>query len=163
MIGNGGMYSLKEAAEACGRGKPAILKAIQKGRISAQKNPLGEWVIDPSELHRVYPPVVRGNTGVGSAIEQQETGRETQEMEALKRENALLREQSELLKDERQDLRRRLDEEASERRKSAEEIRRLTLMLTYQPPTKPEAAPVTTEQQSKGKLWEKLFGSSSKK
>ncbi len=29
------MYSLKEAAEAVGVGKPAILKAIQKGRISA--------------------------------------------------------------------------------------------------------------------------------
>ncbi|HRW57963.1 MAG TPA: hypothetical protein P5185_09415, partial [Oscillospiraceae bacterium] len=49
------MYSLKEAATQTGRGKPAILKAIQKGRISAKKNELGEWQIDPAELHRVYP------------------------------------------------------------------------------------------------------------
>jgi hypothetical protein len=50
-------YSLKEAAAAAGKGKPAILKAIQSGRISAQKNPNGEWQIEPAELHRVYPPV----------------------------------------------------------------------------------------------------------
>ena len=53
------LCSLKEAAESCGRGKPAILKAIQKGTISAKKNPLGEWEIDPAELHRVYKPVAR--------------------------------------------------------------------------------------------------------
>lgn len=154
------MYSLKEAAEACGRGKPAILKAIQKGTISARKNQLGEWEIDPSELHRVYKPVKRGNTQEGNTIERRETMDESRETEALRRENALLREQTELLKDERQDLRRRLDEEAAERRKSAEEIRRLTLLLTHQPKPKPEAAPASqpTEPQGKGKLWEKLFG-----
>src|SRR3954452_13389600 len=37
-------------------GKPAILKAIQKGRISAKKDDHGQWWIDPAELHRVYPP-----------------------------------------------------------------------------------------------------------
>src|SRR5215207_2896706 len=50
------MYTLKEAAEAVGMGKPAILKAIQKGRISAKKDDHGQWWIDPAELHRVYPP-----------------------------------------------------------------------------------------------------------
>lgn len=152
------MYSLKEAAEACGRGKPAILKAIQKGRISATKSQLGEWEIDPSELHRVYPPVKRGNTQVGNTVERWETAEESRETEALRRENILLREQTELLKDERRDLRRRLDDEAAERRKSADEIRRLTLLLTHQP--KPEAAPAAppTEQRGKGKLWEKLLG-----
>lgn len=50
-------YSLSEAAKAVGRTKPALLNAIQKGRISAKKNDLGQWEIDPSELHRVYRPV----------------------------------------------------------------------------------------------------------
>jgi predicted RNase H-like nuclease (RuvC/YqgF family) len=156
------MYSLKEAAEACGRGKPAILKAIQKGRISANKNQLGEWEIDPSELHRVYKPIVPRSTHHGSTVERWETPVEPLETEVLRRENAFLREQTELLKDERHDLRRRLDEEAAERRKSADEIRRLTLLLTHQPEPKPEATPAaqptpetTTD---KGRLWQKLFG-----
>ncbi|MDD5272409.1 MAG: hypothetical protein PHU14_06775 [Methylovulum sp.] len=150
------MYSLKTAAEACGRGKPAILKAIQKGRISANKNQLGEWEIDPSELHRVYPPVNKGTTQEGSSVERQEAVKEALETEALRRENALLREQTEILKEERQDLRRRLDEEAADRRKSAEEVRRLTLLLTYQPEQKAETPPEPPAKKSK--LLEKLFG-----
>lgn len=127
------MYSLKTAAEAVGRGKPAILKAIQKGTISAKKNPLGEWEIDPSELHRVYPLISIGNTKERNSIERYETAGETLETDALKREIALLREQTEILKEERQDLRKRLDEETTDRRKSAEEVRRLTLLLTHRP------------------------------
>ena len=33
-------------------------KAIKSGRISAQKGDTGSFHIDPSELHRVYPPTV---------------------------------------------------------------------------------------------------------
>ena len=51
------MYSLREAARAVGRGKPTILKAIKAGRLSAEKDALGQWRINPAELHRVYPPV----------------------------------------------------------------------------------------------------------
>jgi hypothetical protein len=51
------VYSLRDAARAVGRGKPAILKAIKAGRISAEKDALGQWRIDPAELHRVYPLV----------------------------------------------------------------------------------------------------------
>jgi hypothetical protein len=155
------MYSLKTASEAVGRGKPAILKAIQKGTISAKKNPLGEWEIDPSELHRVYPLINIGNTKEGNGVERYEITKETVETDALKRENALLREQTDILKEERQDLRRRLDDEAAERRKSAEEIRRLTLMLTYKPEPKAEVLPEATA--NKGKLWEKLFGRTNNK
>src|SRR3954447_22404709 len=50
-------YSLKQAGEATGRSKPSILRAIQTGKISAKKNEMREWEIDPAELHRVYPPV----------------------------------------------------------------------------------------------------------
>ena len=122
-------YSLKQAAEAVGRGKPAILRAIQKGIISAQKNSKNEWLIDPAELHRVYPPVASN----GALNVQTERYATLEATEVLQRENALLREQIELLKDERQDL-RRLDDEAAERRK-------LTALLTHQPEPKPEAAP----------------------
>ena len=50
-------YSLRQAADATGRAKPTLLRAIQAGKISAKKNELGEWEIDPAELHRIYPPV----------------------------------------------------------------------------------------------------------
>lgn len=50
-------YTLGQAAKATGKSKPAIFDQIKKGRISAQKNELGRYEIDPSELHRLYPPV----------------------------------------------------------------------------------------------------------
>src|SRR3954452_18883771 len=55
-------YSLKQAGEATGRTKPTILRAIKTGKISAKKNEMGEWEIEPAELHRVYPPVTEGIT-----------------------------------------------------------------------------------------------------
>src|SRR5512132_4649751 len=70
------MYSLKQAADAVGRGKPAVLKAIKAGRISAHKNENGEWQIDPAELHSVYP--IHPGTGSGTTTgERQETPNET--------------------------------------------------------------------------------------
>lgn len=49
-------YTLGQAAKATGKQKSTILDSIRKGRISAVKNDLGRYAIDPSELHRVYPP-----------------------------------------------------------------------------------------------------------
>ena len=51
------VYTPRTAAEAVGMTRQGILKAIRTGRISAKKNPVGEWEIDPAELHRVYPPM----------------------------------------------------------------------------------------------------------
>ena len=97
------MYSLKEAAERTGRGKPAILKAIQKGRISAKKNDIGEWQIDPAELHRVYP-AVSGTIAGNDSGERWETVKETN---VLQREVEILREvrrrDYELIEDLRKD------------------------------------------------------------
>ena len=45
-------YSLKQAAEATGKTRPTILRAIQKGKISAVRHEVtGAWQIDPAELH----------------------------------------------------------------------------------------------------------------
>lgn len=51
-------YTLGEAAKATGKSKATISKAIKNGRISAHKDETGTFCIDPSELHRVYPPTV---------------------------------------------------------------------------------------------------------
>ena len=82
------MYSLKQAADAVGRGKPAILKAIKGGRISAQKDDNGQWRIDPAELHRVYPMV----TGNGSGTAAGEREKIPRSASNLDREIDLLRE-----------------------------------------------------------------------
>lgn len=74
------MYSLKQAADAVGRGKPAILKAIKNGRISAKKNDNGQWQIDPAELHRVYPARIAGNGSDTITGELQETHKETRDL-----------------------------------------------------------------------------------
>jgi excisionase family DNA binding protein len=52
------VYTLGEAAKATGKSKATISKAIKSGRISAHKDETGTFQIDPSELHRVYPPTV---------------------------------------------------------------------------------------------------------
>lgn len=52
------VYTLGEAAKATGMSKATISKAIKNGRISASKDETGTFRIDPSELHRVYPPTV---------------------------------------------------------------------------------------------------------
>jgi hypothetical protein len=51
------MYTIATAAAAVGRNKTAILRAINAGRISVAKDEDGEWIIDPAELHRIYPPL----------------------------------------------------------------------------------------------------------
>lgn len=48
-------YTLGAAAKATGKSKTTIQRAIAKGRISASKGDNGRYVIEPSELHRVFP------------------------------------------------------------------------------------------------------------
>jgi hypothetical protein len=47
----------REAGIRVGKTRQAIIKAIRKGTISAEKDASGEWRIEPVELFRVYPPV----------------------------------------------------------------------------------------------------------
>lgn len=132
------VYTLGEAARTVGKGKTTILKAIKSGRISAKKDTKGQWSIDPAELHRVYEPV-NVNSSPKDESERQTTPSELIELRVQVKG---LREQNDLLKDERNDLRRRLDSESEERRK-------LTMMLTDQrtgSPEKPADAPLTVWQ-----------------
>ena len=56
------MLTLAEAAKETGLTKPAIFKAIKNGRVSATKDDKGQWMIDPAELFRVYPPAAKKET-----------------------------------------------------------------------------------------------------
>ena len=55
------MYNLATAAAAVGRNKNAILRAIEAGKIPTSQDKNGEMLIDPADLHRVYPPLRTGD------------------------------------------------------------------------------------------------------
>ena len=48
-------YTLAEAAGACGVNRSTILRAIKSGKISGQRDDSGAWLVEPVELHRVFP------------------------------------------------------------------------------------------------------------
>lgn len=153
-------YNLVEAAEAVGKNKSTILAAIKSGKISARKNELGGWEIEPAELHRVYPPVAHNrlhtveNELGATAGGLHETDAELVELrvkvEFLERQLGQEREF-------RQELSRRLDQEAEERR-------RLTYLLTDQSTknstqtTEQALKPPQALQEGRPSLVEKLFG-----
>ena len=56
-------YTLAAAAAACGLNKSTVLPAIKAGKISGTKDKHGEWHIEATELHRVYPPVAAAGNG----------------------------------------------------------------------------------------------------
>jgi hypothetical protein len=93
--------TLTEAAKWAGKGRTTIFKAIKQGRISAKKDDDGEWLIDPTELARIYQPAAAVNVPENGSGEQQAIG---SELEALRRENALLREVVDDLRAERDKL-----------------------------------------------------------
>jgi hypothetical protein len=75
-------YTLGQAAKAVGMSKTSILRSIKAGRISAGRDELGQWAIEPCELHRVYPPLT-DDTGTGNGTQERGvTGGETALAEA---------------------------------------------------------------------------------
>src|SRR5215212_8730622 len=53
--------SLREAAEQTGLSKSTLFRAIRAGRLSATRTEDGQFLIDPSELFRVYEPKTQGD------------------------------------------------------------------------------------------------------
>jgi excisionase family DNA binding protein len=60
-------YSLSEAATACGVYKSTIVRSIKAGRLTGTKDALGQWRIEPAELHRVYAPAPRNGADSNGA------------------------------------------------------------------------------------------------
>ncbi|WP_262967183.1 hypothetical protein [Methylobacter psychrophilus] len=120
------MLTLGQAAKETGLSKPSISKAIKTGRLSAVKTENGEYQIDPVELFRVYPVTSKPKA---NTLQEETLGLPNGLQAAFDAMRELLGQ----VEGERDDLRRRLDEEAADRRASAEEVRRLTLLITHQP------------------------------
>ena len=117
-------YTLSEAVKATGKAKSTIHAAIKKGRISAQMNDIGEYVIDPAELHRIFPPNVQSNDKSNNAGQTANT--------ELLIENATLKAKLEALEHINHQLENRLD-------KADQQNSRLTALLEA-PKTDPYAA-----------------------
>jgi septal ring factor EnvC (AmiA/AmiB activator) len=106
-------YNLVEAGAAVGKSKSAILKAIRRGAISAQRDTAtGGWAIDPAELHRAFPAVSRDTSG------DLEATRETGETGAMRELRARLNDKDAVI----EDLRRQRDRADDERRRAQEQL-----------------------------------------
>jgi hypothetical protein len=93
--------TVSEAAQWAGKDRSTLIKAIQKGRISARRTDDGHWMIDPAELARVYQPVKPSKNVTGEvteAIPQQALGGE---LAAMRQVIALLERQVEDVRNER--------------------------------------------------------------
>jgi excisionase family DNA binding protein len=97
------LITIKQAAEATGKSKATILRAIQAHRISATKDDVsGAWMTDPAELHRVFPPVA--NDAWNAVQDQGEPG------SVMRRELAMMQQRLEEFQHERE--RERTDKDA---------------------------------------------------
>ena len=87
--------SLAVAGKLTGLHKVSILRAIRKGKITAEKDEHGEWRVQPAELFRLYRPLSEQRNGNGE--EQQYAAPPTAaldaEISALKQLNQMLRDQ----------------------------------------------------------------------
>ena len=141
------MLTLAEAAKETGLTKPAILKAIQKGRVSATKDDKGQWLIDPAELFRVYSPTVKkemGETQTGSfelLLKHKEL-----EVKLAVTEKRLLDKESEI-----ENFRAQVDDLRSERERWRIQAEQITRLLTDQR---------EKEQARKPRFWDWLSGKS---
>jgi hypothetical protein len=124
------MYSLGQAARAVGKAKSTISRDVKIGRISATRNPDGSWVIDPAELHRVYPAVVPANGSANVQSNESQPLRTGTGMAVMRREIELLHGQLVDRDETIRDLRTRLDASEEDRRAGDEERRRMQVQLT---------------------------------
>lgn len=106
--------TLQQAANATGKAKSTIQRAIKSGKLSALRNEDGSYSIDTSELNRVY--ALHETGGATVANKHGATEERNNETELLRTKIELLQMQNEILKETTQDLRKRLDNSDAERR-----------------------------------------------
>lgn len=128
---------MTKAADLAGKNRSTIQRQIKSGKLSATRDENDQWRIDPAEFHRVYPP--NANNAEQSATDAQQTNTNAAQRGATPEINdlvATLRNMVETLQDQQkrevgqlnetiEDLRERLDREASQNRA-------LTSLLTDQ-------------------------------
>src|SRR3954454_7071039 len=121
--GNRVAYTLTQASRACGKSKATLLRAIRAGRLSAARDEVaGSWLIEESELHRVFPhSMAVPGTPVDNGAPR--TPDRTAELEARISE---MQESARLRDDTIADLRRRLDTASEQLGEALQQVRVLT-------------------------------------
>ena len=119
-------YTLGEAANAAGKAKSTIFKACKDGLISFSRDGRGRFLIEPAELHRVFP-LTSVERPPEHAAEQPQTAIQT-DAETLKA--AIERD---FLKREVEQLRTMLNDMKAERDRWAQQAERLALAPPQQP------------------------------
>jgi len=130
--------SVKEAAQQTGLSKAAIFKSIRQGKVSAEKDVHGEWVIQPVELFRVYAPVnSTGHSQVNGGTQQsvrEDTDGTQREIELLQQ---MVRDKDAVIAD----LRTRLDAQT-------DQVQQLTALVQA----------LTPPQRAQRSWWARLLG-----
>lgn len=86
-------YTAGQAARATGVATATITRALKSGKISGHKDQNGSWMIDPAELHRVFPPLhpLQESKTERPFMKDTETPERPSEIPALERELETLR------------------------------------------------------------------------
>lgn len=146
--------TLNQAAKAAKKSKATLLDAISSGRLSAVKNDLQQWQIDPSELFRVYPANHQENQQE-TATDRATDRPEPPETAVLTEKISHLEQMLQTVKAERERERELLEAQLDREREQADHWRRqATALLTHQPEPKPEPA----ANPASPSLVERLFG-----
>ena len=100
-------WTLRQAADECGKSRSTIHRALQSGKLSGNRNDDGSWDIDPSELARVFPWDTQGHAQRDTAETAGDGENSNAQVLAVKVE--MLEEQLGRERETVEDLRRRLD------------------------------------------------------
>ena len=145
-------HTLGQAAKECGVSKSTLSRWIKKGRVSAERQEDGSFLIDASEINRIkelQQQAVAGNGYGTPPLQQSGTPSATS---ASQLEIDMMREQIQVLRQEREQDRRQHEKTVEDLRQDRNAWRaqaeRQTLLLTHaqQPPVQ------------KATLWQRLFG-----
>lgn len=148
--------SANEAAKRVGKSVPTITRAIKSGKVSAEKTDAGGYLIDPSELFRVFPPLTRSNPETPAMLDSETPF-------VTLGETVLLQEKVSLLEAALADARAERDEWRDQAKRLA-----MALPAPVSEPARPEGTSVSPavqdrqpEPQATGQprsLWKRLFG-----
>ncbi len=146
-------YSLGEAAQATGKNKTTIQRAIQSGRLSAIRTEDGRYLIDPVELDRVFPLLPAATASATAATHHATPDATPRDPDAT----ALLQEQLRAAEQRNADLEAMLADTRAQRDAWQTQAQRLAHLL---PPPQDSAAAMTeheeTPRQPEG-FWRRLM------
>lgn len=135
-------YSLSDAAEAAGKNKTTIQRAIKSGKISAAKNEFGAYEIDPAELHRVFPPATtkrNAQQAPSNDTQRPSAGFETSALERiveLEKELAVAQSRSVSLEEQRQQMTDTIDDLRGRLNRAEDRVTALLGSPSQAPPRK---------------------------